>query len=171
MASAHSEFLHHYTLVHPVLSAYVLGMTGRPAIAEELLQEIAVELWEKYPAYDRSRPFQPWALGMARIQVLRWRQAQGRQRRMLSMEALEQLTATASAEHGEMHERLRRLGSCLEGVQERGRRLLERHYAHGETAQAIADSEGRSRGAIEITLVRLRRALRACMERAGAEPA
>ena len=56
------------------LRGFLLAATGCPHQAEDLLQNVACVLHVKFSMYEASRPFGPWALGIARLEVLKWRQ-------------------------------------------------------------------------------------------------
>lgn len=163
--SSHGAFLAAFLPVQPVLRAYLYAATSDPAAADELLQEVSVALWEKFPSYDGARPFQHWALGMGRIQVLRWRRERARARSSLSDATLALLQETAEQESTAVHDMLHRLGRCLGRLGARARDLLRRHHVEGLTARELAAREGITLAAVENLLVRARRALRQCLER------
>jgi RNA polymerase sigma-70 factor (ECF subfamily) len=87
---------------------------------------------------------------------------------MLSEEALGFL-AEAAVEHGpEIDRRYRFLMECIEAVKGEARRILEMKYAEGLKAADIAGRIGRRVEAVEMMLVRIRRALRDCIDRKAA---
>ena len=55
-----------WTLAQPAVSAFVHAWVQDRAERDDVLQEVAVAVLESYEAYDPSRPFLPWALGIAR---------------------------------------------------------------------------------------------------------
>lgn len=57
------------------------------------------------------------------------------------------------------------LRNCVEGLPERGRRLLRRCYADGAGRHELGEEFGMAVDGIKTTLRRLRTALRACVER------
>ena len=96
--------------------------------------------------------------------LLKWRQAQARSRLLFDPEVLELLAATAEEERQELDHRSQFLRECLSLLPPDGRRLLHTKYADGMTIAAIAEQMKKRVGALEMALVRLRRALRACIE-------
>lgn len=169
----HRLFLRHFLATEAVLRSYLLAATGDMHAADDLLQEVSSVLWEKFGQYDASRPFGRWALGIARLEVLKWRQRLARSREVLSEETVRMLADTVAEEAGEVDERKTHLRRCLEKVQQRTRQVLELRYWQALPIKQIAERLGKSVAAIEMVLVRARRALRRCVERrlrqAGAE--
>ena len=170
----HRLFLKHFLPTEPVLKAYLLAATGDMHAADDLLQEVSSVLWEKLDQYDEQRPFRPWALGVARLEVLKWRQRLARSREVLSAEALGALADTAAESAEEIDERLVHLRRCVERLQAKTRHLLRLRYWQALPIRQVAERLGRSVAAIEMALVRARRRLRRCVERrldkAGAGP-
>jgi RNA polymerase sigma factor (sigma-70 family) len=51
---------------------YVATLVPTPAEAEEIVQQTAVLLWEKFDAYDPEKPFTPWACRFALNVARQW---------------------------------------------------------------------------------------------------
>ena len=154
----------HFLAAEAVLKAYLLSASGDMNAADELLGEVSSVLWEKFDSYDPDRPFRPWALGVARLEVLKWRQSLARKREVLSPEAIDALADTAGEFAAELDDRLIHLRSCLEAVSASTRRVLRLRYWRRLRVSQIAEQVGKSTAAIEMTLVRARRGLRNCVE-------
>ena len=77
---ATSQFVQLWTRHQAEVERYVFMMVPRAADAAEVLQEVSVQLWEKWDNYDTSRPFVPWAIRFAYLEVLKWRQRQAREK-------------------------------------------------------------------------------------------
>ena len=164
-ASDHRLYLKHFLAAESVLKAYLLAATGDMHAADDLLQAVASVLWEKFDQYDQSRPFQPWALGIGRLEVLKWRQGLARSREVLSAEAMDVLMDAATEHAGEIDERLTHLRRCVEALKERTRRVLRLRYWKALSIRQVADRLGKSVAAIEMALTRVRRGLRECVEK------
>jgi len=160
----HRMFMKHFLAAEAVLKAYLLSASGDMNAADELLGEVSSVLWEKFDSYDTARPFRPWALGVARLEVLKWRQSLARGREILSPEAIDALADTAGEFAAELDERLIHLRSCLQAVSTSTRRVLRLRYWRRLAVSEIAEQVGKSTAAIEMTLVRARRGLRNCVE-------
>ena len=105
----HRRFLRHFLPAEPLLRSYLLAATGDVHAADDLLQEVSSVLWEKLDQYDEARPFRAWALGIARLEVLKWRQRLARSREALSGDTLGALAEAAAELAPEIDERLAHL--------------------------------------------------------------
>lgn len=147
-----------------VVRALVFAVTRGHREAEDVIQTIWQTVCRKFPEYDAARPFRAWLLGIARLEVLKWRQAQARSRVVLDEAVVERLAETAATLAEELDWRRQFLVECLRLVPSAGRRVLEMKYLQGLSHSAIARRLERSLGAVEMNLVRLRRTLRMCIE-------
>jgi len=159
------RLLKHFVEEDAVLRAYVYASTRSPSDADDVLQDVWKTLTVKLDQYDDSRPFRPWAMGVARMQVRKWRQEKGRNREVPSGEVLDLLAATAEEHADEIDVRLSFLEACLGKLTITCRNIMEMKYLHGLQIADIATRMSRNVAAIEMTLVRARRALRECIDR------
>ena len=161
----HRRFLKHFVANERLISGYLLAATGDVHEAEDLLQEVSVALWESFDRYEEGRPFHSWALGVARHKVLTWRERKGRRGRVLSMEILEAVEWAEAEEAALLSERRPLLQQCMESLPAHLRELVDLRYADGLPLDEVASRLHKSVGAVQMTFVRIRRALRECVER------
>lgn len=159
------DFLKSFLPAQRVLRAYLQAATRDVNETDELLQAVSQVLWEKIGNYDRSRPFAAWAMGFARIQVMRWRQSKARARKLLSDQAMERIAEAASKLAEEPDARPAMLDGCIEKLRPRAKKVIELKYKGAQAIKQIAELLDMQIGAIEMTLVRARRALKDCIER------
>jgi len=161
----HQHFLTYFLREELHLRSFLLAATGDAHETDDLLQIVARVLWEKADQYDDSRPFRWWALGIARMEVLKWKQCKARSRVVLSDEAISQVAEAAaeSPERGNLlADSLRR---CLENLKRTARSVVDMKYSDGLAIREIAARLEKSVPAVEMILVRSRRSLRECVER------
>ncbi len=161
----HRLFLKHFLREESVLKAYLLTATGDMHAADDLLQEVSSVLWEKFEQYDDERPFRNWALGIARLETLKWRQRLARSRETLSPDLLQTLADTAAECAGELDDRAVHLRQCVAGLKQKTRRVLRLRYWEARSIRQVAQELDKSVASIEMLLVRARRQLRQCVER------
>lgn len=147
-----------------LVRGFLLAATGCPHQADDLQQNVARVLLEKFADYDEARPFRCWALGIARLEVLKWRQRLARRREVLSGEAIEILQAAAQDEADAFAARRERLPGCIAALPPASRRMLALRYEAGLGSKDIAARERRTPAAIDMALSRIRRLLRDCID-------
>jgi RNA polymerase sigma-70 factor (ECF subfamily) len=163
-AMDHRKFLRLYLGTQSFLRSYLFAATRDEHAAEDLLQEVSVVLWESFEQYDEARPFRPWAVGIARLHVLRWRASRSRSATYLSIDALEALTHAALRTGNRIEPRRAHLSACLDRLSDHARKVLSMRYEEACSNAEIAARLGKQVGAVEMALVRARRALRSCIE-------
>lgn len=132
---------------------------------EDLTQEVAVTVVDKFQEYDRSRSFTAWALGIARNKVMNYWSKQGRDRHRFDPVALDNLMAAHEDLHRSVEDRREALTGCLGKLDAADRSLLDQHYGESMSAATLAGFLGITTNAVYIRLHRIRRNLLACIER------
>ena len=144
---------------------YLLSLVQNLSDAEDLYQQTALVLWEKFSQYESGSDFGTWAASIAHYCAINFLRRQSR-RRMLFNDAVlaRMIEAQATIRDSEISARSEALKRCLETLSSNHRRLLMLRY-HGEySMQQIAKQESRSVGALYVALSRIRKALLSCIE-------
>lgn len=147
------------------ISAYVTANVIDMHHAEDLVQEVAQIVAEKFGEYDRARSFTSWALGIARNRLLKYYRTRSRDRLVLSEAALIQLADALERVEDEAEERRMALRSCLEQIEGRRRTVLEMRYGENIKVAAIAEQLNMSADGVSVMLHRIRAALFDCIQR------
>ena len=160
-----SEFVRLWTQFHRDVERYVYSMVNRSADAAEVVQVVSVKLWEKWENYDQERPFLPWAMRFAYLEILKWRQRLARERLVFSDELLQQLHSTHEELDPLMEVRREILGQCLERLNEEDQELIRLRYTgrHGAIKEE-AERTGKKMHKLYYALERIRVALLNCIE-------
>ena len=162
-------FLELFLKEESLLRAFLRSATGSAEATDDLLQSTAALLLDRWPDYDCTQPFRPWALGFARLEVLKWRQRLARRKEILSEDALLLLEETAIEEGSAIDHRQQFLLECVETLPAPHRETLRLRYGVGLKVADIAARNGKSLAAEEMILSRLRGALRDCIGRKAVE--
>ncbi|MEM9480712.1 MAG: sigma-70 family RNA polymerase sigma factor [Verrucomicrobiota bacterium] len=145
------------------LFGFIHSLTQDLAATEELRQELAVRLWNKFDQYDGQRPFVAWAIGFARLMVLEWRRKQTKLPIPLGEDVLHQL-ADAAADRvdrrAEIHAVLQECAGELTDLQ---RRTLHERYYEESPVKKIAKAWGRTQMAVYKVLNRVHESLAECL--------
>ena len=160
-----SEFVRLWTQFHRDVERYVYSMVPRSVDAAEVVQVVSVKLWEKWENYDQERPFLPWAMRFAYLEILKWRQRLARERLVFSDELLQQLHSTHEELDPLMEVRREILGQCLERLNEEDQELIRLRYTgrHGAIKEE-AERTGKKMHKLYYALERIRVALLNCIE-------
>lgn len=155
------ELVQQITAAQSALYAFILTLMAGQEGAADVLQETNVKLIRELHRYDTSRPFLPWAMTLAKFEVMAWRTRQQRSRLVLDNDVAE-LMAEEITEVQDDRE-LSALESCLAALPARQRELIAARYDRGETVRAIAKRLGQPENALAALLYRVRKALHECI--------
>jgi RNA polymerase sigma-70 factor (ECF subfamily) len=145
------------------LYAHVLNM----ADAEDLYQQVALVLWEKFDQFTPGTDFGAWAIRVADLTIKNFLRGKRRSKIFFSDEIMQRIVdyqAATPPQHAVA--RTEALQGCLQRLPRSDRELVERCYGSETKIKDIADGMGRSAGAVYTSLCRIRQALLACIERA-----
>jgi RNA polymerase sigma-70 factor, ECF subfamily len=150
-----------------IVYSVVLRIVQQAGSAEEVVQDVFLQLWRNAAQYDASRgPFLPWLLTMARNRALdNLRLKSERQRRR--EDQTEELPGISAAPEFEKQLDEKRRGeqvrSLLTSLQPQQKRAIELAYfeglSHTEIAAALKEPLGTVKSWIRNGLIRLREGL------------
>lgn len=162
---ATADFVRLWTGHQAEVGRYVFAMVPRAVDAAEVLQEVSVRLWQKWSDYDTDRPFAPWAIRFAYLEVLKWRQRLAREKLVFSNELLEQLHLRHAEQAPLVEARRMALGECLQKLSDRERHLVEARYGRHGAIKDEAKRAGISIHKLYYALEKARTQLLDCIER------
>lgn len=163
--SQHEVFLSYLSRSEVDLRALVGAAMHDFHAGEEVFQEIALTLWQKFSQYDLSRPFGAWARGVAAKKMMERFSRDRRRPLVFSPEAIHNLVEAAERSDFRPTPDFEALDHCLGKLPAKSRQLLGLRYGQDQPAAAIAAQTGFTETAVRQALSRLRRRLRDCMER------
>jgi RNA polymerase sigma-70 factor (ECF subfamily) len=173
MEDLHTSFLRLHMAHQRSLFNYLLAAVRDPQRAEDLLQQVTLILWKKFPEYRREASYLAWAFGVARREVLMYFRERDRRERPVPLEILDAVTPVLEAQAEELSAESRALHDCVEKLPDPLRELLRLRYHEGRTLRDLAQRLGQTLAAVNMKIVRARRALLDCTRRAlagGAPP-
>lgn len=164
-AAAQERFLSLFLRSEREIFRYVAALVPNVADAEDIVQQAALALWEKFDAYDSGQPFTPWACRFALNKARQWMERHQRWKRLLDGGLAEELALRREQLRPELEAQLRRLEGCLGELPEDQRSLVEGYYYRREDITVLANRSGRTSAAAYKALQRVRQALQNCLER------
>jgi RNA polymerase sigma-70 factor, ECF subfamily len=148
------------------LYGIIVRILGRSDLAEEVLQEVYVRVWQRAGDFDRAAgsPI-TWLAAIARNRAL----DETRRGKMRSLEDSPELLEVPSEDDPaadlESREELRRLAACLEGLEAERKEIVLLAYYHGLTREEIALRLERPAATVKTWLRRSLAQLRDCLGR------
>jgi len=165
------EFLRVFLANEREILRYVVALVPNLADAQEIVQQTAVVLLEKFDQYDRSRPFAPWGCRFALNVTRQWMARRARWKALLESGLAEELALRRDQLQAEFDARLNHLNECMNKLPENQRDLIDGYYFQQSDVESLAGQTKRTVEAIYKSLQRIRRQLRDCIESAQREEA
>ncbi|GAC1639159.1 MAG: sigma-70 family RNA polymerase sigma factor [Candidatus Acidiferrum sp.] len=145
----------------------VLRILQQASTAEEVVQDVFLQLWRNAAAYDAERgPFVPWLLTLARNRALDHLRLKSERQRRREDQTDELPPVTAAPEYEkELDERRRveRVRSLMGGLLPQQKRAIELAYfeglSHSEIAEKLKEPLGTVKSWIRNGLLRLKEGL------------
>ena len=154
-------FLKHYSL----LRGFVGGLVPDLDQAEDILQDVFVEITRKAGDFQSGTDFPAWARAFARNKVYEFWRRSRRKHVMLRPEVLDAVAGDAPALDETWSARRAALAKCLDEVAPRAREILELRYRQGLAPGDIARRVSWTASAVHTALSKVRRFLRDCTGR------
>lgn len=131
---------------------------------DDIMQDAAFSLWEKFDTFDASREFLPWAMRLAYFEVLRFRKKRSRDRLVFSDKLVDILAEEAP--ESEVTAPVRQaLESCLCQLDPRARAVIDARYGHGTSIADLAEARQESVHKLYRVLEKVRGMLVSCVRR------
>ena len=152
-----------------IVYSLVLRILRQGSTAEEVVQDVFLQLWRNSARYDTSRPFVPWLLTLARNRALdHLRLKSERQRRREEQtEEFPQIASAAPEYEKALDEKRRaeRVRSLIGSLPSAQKKAIELAYfeglSHSEIAAALNEPLGTVKSWIRSALMRLKESLQA----------
>jgi RNA polymerase sigma-70 factor, ECF subfamily len=170
-----NEFLRLFSLHSPRIYSYIHILVPNHADAEDLFQETSQTLWEKFDQYrpGPDEDFRAWALRIAQLNVLHYRQRNKRRQTLFSQHVYDSLGEAALKAVGSARTRFESLDDCYRKLSDHERQVIDARYQTGATVETIAARMGRSVHSVYRDLRRIHQLLFECiqgMERQERQP-
>lgn len=164
-ASQQIRFTQFWTDAQPTVSHYVASLVRDPWAVRDIIQNTSLALLRKFAEYDESKPFLPWALGVAKFEILGHRRDAARNRILVDSEFLDRYTQGWAEVAPRLSDEAAALRHCVRELQGRPRTIVEMRYAEGQTSETIASKFNITADNVRTILKRTREVLRRCVEK------
>ena len=163
--SQHDQFIRLFTQAQPEVYSYLRSMIFNRADADDVFQDVACVLWQKFDQFQPGTQFGQWACAIAHNQAMAHFQKGRRDKLVFSMDVLALIadkTASQNQTFGAFQDAL--LG-CLEELSEQDTQLVHLRFEPLATNRSVAATLGRSETAISRSLSRIYALLLNCIRR------
>ena len=157
------EFVAIYTRHERDLFRFIATLVPVRSDAEDVAQETAKVLWQKFSQYDPQRPFLPWACTFARYQVLTYLQRAKTHHKHFSPAVVEELADRRLSQDERLAAQKTALRACLQKLSDDERQLLAQRYRDPTSLAATIAQAGKTVNAIYKRLGRIRSKVADCV--------
>jgi RNA polymerase sigma-70 factor (ECF subfamily) len=157
------EFLRHFLSAESSLRGYILTHVRDFEVAEDLLQQSALILWQKFEQFDPRRPFLAWALGVARLEILNSARRLRPGRSLMESDLDSLVVGEYLRLESELPRRRQLLRLCLKHLPVSMTEAVRLRYEQGFSLDQIAARLGKSLAAVKVILHRARVSLHECV--------
>ncbi|WP_010583251.1 sigma-70 family RNA polymerase sigma factor [Schlesneria paludicola] len=165
MALNREQFLNVLLSYESDLRAFIGSVVLDRHMRQDIFQDVAMTLWQKFEEYDSSRPFGAWARAIAAHKILQHRHQNKRFPIAFTSDAIPAILAAYDRTEVQTVEQHVALDECVRCLPEHARLLLQLRYERDLKADEIASMTGKSVDAVYQTLCRIRTRLADCMKR------
>ena len=150
-----------------MLKAYVQAIVRDPFLAEDTFSDVTLEIARSWERFDPTRPFEPWARGLARRVALANLRKHNRPLVTLDESLLESIGAELDQLGGEVeHEAAKQaLQRCLLKLSTANQALVRLRYFEDLSYEDISRTVGRGTGALYVAFNRIHQSLSRCVRR------
>ena len=146
------------------LYGLILSLVADPDVANDLLQETNLILWNKAHEFQLGTSFKSWSFRVASFQVMAWRQKQMRDPLIFNNEIIQQMMSEQSEQEDDYELRKEKLETCLAKLPERQREMIRQRYGKGFSVVQIAEDLKCKANSIRQVLFRARTNLSQCVK-------
>jgi len=154
------------------LRAFIRALGTDEAFVDDLAQEAFIVAYRRLDDFEAGTDFGRWLRGIARHLVANERRKEARRSRLLPFAVADILLHREPAD-GDVAADLTRLlpvmQECVGQLPPQNRELLQRRYAGGENARSLARELRLNADAVRQSLLRIRVAVKECIERKSKE--
>lgn len=158
-----------YSSVHGRLLAYITMMVHNPAVAEDLLQETSVIMWEKFDAFEEGTNFAAWAVAIARNKTLEYLRENRKTKKLFRCEFYEAVSHVAEEATADYSQRIKLLEHCFEKLKPGDRQLITLRYKNNIPIKEISLQIGKPISTLYLHLSKVLGLLRMCISQSLAK--
>lgn len=144
---------------------FILALVPQLPDAEDILQESCSVMWRKFEQFEPGTDFAAWGIAIARYEVLKYRRKERSRRVYFSDRLMQEIAEVATQISAQGDRRVEALQTCLSGLREKDRAMIQLRYFAGNSAKDVSQQMGRSLDSVYRALSRIHDRLLFCIRR------
>ena len=163
--SRHTEYIRLLMANHNLILTYILMLVPSVQDAEDILQDTAAVLWEKFDQYEPGTDFASWSVTIARYKIMHLQREKSNPRIKFSSSTIDTISDHVSTqiERNDMSYDL--LQKCLNRLNDKDRKLITMRYQLNISIKELAKRIDRPVQGLYSTLTRIHTFLIECVHR------
>ena len=150
------------------IHSFILTLVPHWADADDVMQATSIVLWRKFDRFQPGTDFVAWACRVARLEVQNFRRVKGRDRLLFNDALLQSLGEVRLSMGNELEAERELLNGCITRLKPDDHELIRRCYGQKAiNAKQVAVELGRPVNTVYKALIRIRRNLYECVQRAA----
>lgn len=144
--------------------AYILSMVHNVPDADDILQETATLMWEKFDEFEAGTNFGAWGTTISRYKILDYyRNRKSKTSENFDDELANAISECAQKKLCQMSDRMSALQECLKKLSEQDRKLLQIRYEQNLKISDIAQRISRPVQGLYKAMARIHSVLHRCV--------
>ncbi len=144
---------------------YILRLIPNRAVADDLMQETTLVMWEKFHQFEKGTNFPAWGIQIARFKVLQYRAATKNSPIRFNQDVFNSLASPIESDHYQENQKVQALENCLRKLSKRDHKLIQLRYAEKQKIKNIAINLGWSSGMTYKLMAKIHYILKECIEK------
>lgn len=145
--------------------AYILSYVSNANDADDIMQETSAVLWRKFGEFKPDMAFVPWALTIARYQVLSFFKKRKRSKVVFSDELMNSIKDHLERKLPYMDAHYDALKNCIKKLNQTDQTIVKLRYEKGYTFENIGAHISKSTRAAFYSLSRIHQLLMQCIKK------
>ena len=164
-SSGNQRFLRLFLASRSQINGFILFLVPNSLDAEEVFQETAAVMWEKFHDYEEGTNFTAWAKKIALYKVMEFRRRESRKTLHFDHEVLEKIVEASEGVLEQQQEQRNALRKCIEKLCEPDRSLVRVRYEQGLPISIMARDMKKSVHTLYRKISKIHEVLRRCVKR------
>jgi RNA polymerase sigma-70 factor (ECF subfamily) len=158
-------FMELFSCNYSRIMSFIYTLVPNASDAEDIMQETANVLWEKFVGYESGTNFVSWAITIAKYRVLSYR-SRYNAKVSLNSHLIETLSEEAKTPQSGGHARLDALRHCIQQLNDKDRKLIQNRFEKRMTAKVLSQQIGVAMNTIYRNESRILALLMNCVSKA-----